>query len=187
MKNSINILCMVLATMGSFHVLHAQTDIKISPFGLLFNRGIARIEFPAATNVGVEVLGGAAWNSFDFEDQGDIRFQNYHLGVNGRYYFSPSKGLDKFYLGAYSKFNGGTARDKSTDATLQTTRLSLGTLIGFKTLAKNEHLLFDFNVGLGRALIYKIEGDAGSNDINLSDFPILNWDLPVLVGIGWRF
>lgn len=170
-----------------FHAAHAQVDIKLSPFGLLFNRAVARVEFPASQNVGVELLGGGAWNSFNFEDQGDLRFHNYHLGANGRYYFSPDKGLDKFYLGGYAKYNGGNAKEKDSSTSLQTTRLAVGTLIGFKTLAKNEHLLFDFNVGLGRALVYKIEGNTPDDDINLADFPILNWDLPVLVGIGWRF
>ncbi|MBK8880302.1 MAG: hypothetical protein IPN74_17790 [Haliscomenobacter sp.] len=57
----------------------------------------------------------------------------------------------------------------------------------FKTVSRNGHLLFDFNVGFGRALVYKIEGDNPEDDIDLSDFPFLNWDIPVLVGIGYRF
>ncbi|MBK7475663.1 MAG: hypothetical protein IPI11_06485 [Haliscomenobacter sp.] len=187
MKNNLKLLLPMLALVCTSWTAQAQTDLKVSPFSIIFGRMILRGEFAASENFGVELLGGGAWNSYNFDDEGDVKFNNYHLGANGRYYFNPSQGIDKFYIGGYLKYAGGKGTNSETDGEVNTTRFALGTLVGFKTVSRNGHLLFDFNVGFGRALVYKIEGDNPEDDIDLSDFPFLNWDIPVLVGIGYRF
>ncbi len=187
MKKNLKLFLPMLALVFTSWNTHAQVDLKVSPFSIIFGRMVLRGEFAASENFGVELLGGGAWNTIDFDDEGDVRFSNFHLGANGRYYFNPSAGIDKFYVGGYLKYAGGTGKNTDTDGEVNTTRFALGTLVGFKTVSQNGHLLFDFNVGFGRALVYKIEGDDPEDDIDLADFPFLNWDIPVLVGIGYRF
>lgn len=178
----------ILAFLAIAPPLKAQVDLKVSPFGLLFSNIVLRAEFPVAEAVGIELQGGAGWNKINFDEEDDLKTSTLRFGANGRYYFSPEVGLDKFYLGAYARFAAGKGSSTADTDEYNTTRFSVGTLFGYKVLAKNQKLLFDFNLGFGRALIYKFDpiGDTADN-VDLSDIPLLNWDIPATIAIGYRF
>ncbi len=118
------ILVIVLFT-ASKSLLSAQTDVSISPFGLLIPAFVGTVEVPVADYIGLEgyllaVEGGAVVN------------------LNGRYYLNPKRGYDGFNIGI---FVGGA------------TELGVGPgfTFGYKTVSERG-LLFDVGFGIGRSL-----------------------------------
>ena len=167
----------------------AQVDVKVGPLGPLFGTLNLRSEFGLADNFGLEATVGGSWNKINFDEGEDLKNTTLRFGVNGRYYFNPSDiGLDKFYLGLYSRYSSGKARSTAEDSDeYNTNRFSGGFLVGFKTFSRNERLHFDFNLGFGRAFLYNIDAINDSEPVNLSDIPFLNFDLPTTIAIGYRF
>lgn len=181
---AIAIICSIVIT-PSF----AQVDIKIGPLAPIFGTLNLRSEFGLADNIGLEAVLGGSWNKINFDKSTDLKNRTLRFGLNGRYYFNPSDiGLDKFYVGLYSKYASGKA-SSSEDSTKEynTNRFAGGFMFGFKTFARNERLLFDFNLGLGRAFVYNIKALNNADPVNLSDIPFVNLDIPITVTIGYRF
>lgn len=124
------ILILVILIFGLSSTSTAQTEFKINPVLLLFGGLILSCEQPVSDHFGVE------GTLLAFPDAG---FAGYALA---KYYFRPSMGADRFYTGAFLgagdfNFGGGV--------------FGLGFHVGFKILAK-KGLLFEINLGLGRAL-----------------------------------
>lgn len=167
----------------------AQVDVKVGPLGPLFGTLNLRSEFGLADNFGLEATVGGSWNKINFDEGDDLKNSVLRFGVNGRYYFNPSDvGLDKFYVGLYSRYSAGKARSDAEDADeYNTNRFSGGFLVGFKTFSRNQRLHFDFNLGFGRAFVYNINGIGDAEPVDLSGIPFLNWDLPTTMAIGYRF
>lgn len=167
----------------------AQVDVKVGPLGPLFGTLNLRSEFGLAENFGLEATVGGSWNKINFDEGNDLKNSILRFGVNGRYYFNPSEvALDKFYIGLYSRYSAGKARSTEENADeYNTNRFSGGFLVGFKTFSRNQRLLFDFNLGFGRAFVYKIKGIGNAEPVNLSDIPFVNLDLPTTLAIGYRF
>ncbi len=189
MKQSI-LIPLALFCFLSIHSVQAQVDVKINPVGILFNNLNAAVEFGIKDNFGIEVTPGFGWNKLNLENDNDYKGNVLRLGVNGRYYLNPNdKGLNGFYIGAYSRYAGGSYKFESDSETekFNSTRLSLGFLLGGKVVARNEKLIFDFGTGFGRALIYKFTDPDGQDEANLSDIPFLNWDIPFYITVGYRF
>ena len=85
--------------------------------------------------------------------------------INGRYYFSPRHGLDRFYAGLYVRPHTTVIKEERTNfffpstgsiVTTTTTEeysrdsgVGVGFILGKKFVRKNKYFL-DFNVGLGR-------------------------------------
>lgn len=179
------LFCLVAATN-----VHAQVDVKINPIGILFNNINVAVEFGVADNFGVEVTPGYGWNKLNFANDEDYTGSLFRVGVNGRYYLNPSeKGLNGFYIGAYTRYAGGSYKyETDTESEkVNSTKVSLGFLLGGKIVARNERLLFDFGTGFGRALVYKFEDANGSDDVDVTDIPFLNWDIPFYISVGYRF
>jgi hypothetical protein len=166
----------------------AQVDLKINPIGLLFSNLNVAAEFGVADNIGIEATAGFGWNKFNLDDDAEFRSTLIRGGVNARYYFNPSKGIDRFYGGIYTRYAGGklTAEDETTREDATSTRLSVGFIFGYKVVARNEHLLFDFGLGAGRAIISRWEYEDGS-EVNTDDIPLLNIDIPFYISVGYRF
>ena len=59
-------------------------------------------------------------------------------------------------------------------------------MVGYKLVARNEKLVFDFNLGFGRTLQNKISL-SDSEPVNLNNIPFVNWDIPATLSIGYRF
>lgn len=178
------IFCLVATTN-----VHAQVDLKINPIGILFNNINVAAEFGVSDNFGVEVAPGYGWNKLNFAADDDYSGSLFRLGVNGRYYLNPSeKGLNGFYIGAFTRYAGGSYKyenDTQSDK-VNSTKFSLGFLLGTKIVARNEKLLFDFGIGFGRALVYKFEDANGTDQVDVSDVPFINWDIPFYLTVGYR-
>ena len=185
----ITVSLLALFCLAASTTVHAQVDLKINPVGILFNNLNVAAEFGLSDNFGLEVTPGFGWNKLNLDDANDYKGNIFRLGVNGRYYLNPNdKGLNGFYIGAYTRYAGGTYSYKGDTETQKynSTRASLGFLLGGKIVARNEKLIFDFGTGFGRALVYKFTDANGSDEADLSDIPFLNWDIPFYITIGYR-
>jgi hypothetical protein len=169
---------------------NAQVDLKINPIGVLFKNIQVASEFGVSENFGVELTAGYGWDRLSFlvdgtSEEEDFKGSVYRLGVNGRYYLNPSdKGLNRFYIGAFSRYKGG--RYSLNEDKVSANKFSLGFLLGTKIVAANEKLLFDFGIGFGRALVNKYTNDATGESEDVSDVPFFNFDIPLYVSIGYR-
>lgn len=193
MKQLTTIPVVALLCLFVFNPLHAQVDLKIGPVGLLFKDLNLGIEFGVNENVGVEVTPGFSWGVLNFADpDDDYNGSILRIGANGRYYFNPSeKKLNGFYAGAYTRYAGGkyTFDDdaSNTHEEIKSTRIAGGLLLGAKIVAGNERLIFDFGLGFGRAFVYDFEDQNDpSNNVDLSNVPFINFDLPINLKIGYR-
>lgn len=177
---------LVLFLLASFTVAQAQVDIKVNPVGLIFSRAILSAEFAIKDNIGIEAQGGVAWPSFSVNDE-KFKSNTVRYGVNGRYYFSPDKGIDRFYAGIYTRFVNGEMTSTVDDGRVKRNRASGGILLGYKVVARNERLVFDFGLGLGRVFTNKYTPNSeGQEALDLSDIPFLNIDAPLFLTIGYR-
>lgn len=102
MKNNLKLLLPMLALVCTSWTAQAQTDLKISPFSIIFGRMVLRGEFAAAENFGVELLGGAAWNTYNFDDEGDVKFNNYTWARTAATISTQAKGSTNFTSAATS-------------------------------------------------------------------------------------
>lgn len=174
-----------IASTSSF----AQVDVKVGPLGPLFGTLNLRSEFGLSDNFGLEAVLGGSWNKINFDEGDDLKNTILRAGINGRYYFNPSEiGLDKFYIGLYSRYSSGKARSTAENSDeYNTTRFAGGFMFGLKTFSRNERLHFDFHLGVGRAFVYNIKAIDDAEPVNLGDIPFLNVDIPLTVAIGYRF
>jgi hypothetical protein len=170
-------------------------EIKFRPLGLLFKTANLSGEFEVADNIGLEVGAGYNWGfpfgnllrSFN-TDGLELKTTGLTVNSNGRYYISPSdKKLDKFYTGAYLKYNSTnlTANDGIDVTTAKTSCLALGFLGGYKIVSKDNMITFDFTMGVGRALFYKLNIDGNNiTEEGLSTTPV---DGILAFSVGYRF
>ncbi len=182
----------LLGFLGIAPSLTAQVEVKINPIGLLIGRATANVEMGITPKVGVEASVGYNYFTLTYTDDNQGReavLQNrtYRLMLNGRYYFNTKKGLDRFFLGAYGRYTGGSLLGKGEHENEVVThnRLAAGMLIGYKAVTRNQKFVFDFNLGLGYAPFNKYAADG--TDIDLSEIPILKMDIPASISIGYRF
>lgn len=122
MRKLILVIVLFTATKG---LLNAQTDVSISPFGLLIPAFVGTVEIPIANSMGLEgyvlaVEGGGVVN------------------LNARYYLTPKRGHDGFNIGMF--VGGGTDLG-----------VGPGFSFGYKTVSERG-VIFDVGFGLGRSL-----------------------------------
>jgi hypothetical protein len=122
MRKLILVIVLFTATKG---LLHAQTDLSVSPFALLVPALVATLEIPVANNVGLEGYVLAA-------EGGGV------VNLNARYYLTPKRGHDGFNIGMF--VGGGTDLG-----------VGPGFSFGYKTVSERG-VLFDVGFGLGRSL-----------------------------------
>jgi len=105
----ITIPFLALFLLAASTTVQAQVDLKINPIGLLFSNLNVAAEFGVSENFGVELAPGFAWNSLNLANDDDFKGSLVRVGVNGRYYLNPNeKGLNGFYIGAYTRYAGGS-------------------------------------------------------------------------------
>lgn len=119
------LIAVAMGLLVSGQLAAQQFEIKLSPL-LLASVGAVAVEYGVNDEFGLEWDGIAAGGSF-------------YTYFSGKYYFNPRKGLDRFYGGV---FLGGGAELGA----------GLGFLLGTKILSRNEKVLFEIGVGLGRSL-----------------------------------
>lgn len=127
MKTRTYLIAFAIATMGSSALVAQQFEVKLSPL-LLAGVGAVAVEYGINDEFGVE------WDGVTAED-------GFYTYFSGKYYFNPRKGLDRFYGGI---FLGGGAEQSA----------GLGFLLGTKILSRNNKVLFEIGLGLGRSLSY---------------------------------
>lgn len=168
---------------------YAQTDVKINPIGLLFGNPDVTADFALSDKFSVEGglglnLGGFSINEVDYKRSGISFF------AAGRTYFNPEDGADKFGVGVYarakninSKVDGGG--DSANNYTRN--RFAVGLMCGWKWVSDN-NIIFEIDLGAGRAFVDKIEyDDPDSSTLNIDDIPALDVDILIRFAVGYRF
>ena len=114
-------LLLVFALLAYLSPLFAQTEVKLSPIPLLFGYVAASVEQGVSKSFGIE---------------GDFILIEDFIGGNlsGKYYFDPSKGIDKFHVGAFEGVHES---------------IGIGFLVGYK-LVSRKNVLFEVGLGVGR-------------------------------------
>lgn len=158
--------------------INAQTEIKINPLGLLFGSPDVSAEFGLGNSAGIEPFIGFTSRKFL---GGDVKLFALNTGASFKYYFNPQRGVDRFYAGAYTRFNTGTLTDNLSDDEGGYKRLSLGLLIGQKWVSK-KNIVFELALGVGRAFVNKVE--EGNNNFSDVDFDL---DIMTRLAVGYRF
>lgn len=175
------IACFAIFALGT--TAKAQTDVSINPIGLLFNSVTVTAEFGLSEDIGIE--GGLNYN-FNKYDIGDEEWKNSGFGVTaiGKYYFNPTRGINKWNIGPYLSFRTGSSSISIHDYDVKTTRLSLGFYGGYKVVsAKN--IVFEIGMGFGKALVNEYKAD--DDTVSLTGLPILNIDVLGKLSVGYRF
>jgi hypothetical protein len=178
-------LILAIAFMSSFAAVQAQTELKINPLGLLFLSPDLSAEFAVSEDIGIEPTVGISFLKLKVEEE-SLKSTGLSYGVQGKYYFNPDKGIDKFYAGIYlrggnSTFTSSTAGDNDK---LTQNKLGIGLALGYKWVSK-KNIVFELGGGLGRKLFNKFNVESGST--NLSNVPILNFDGFFRFSVGYRF
>lgn len=165
--------------------LSAQTELKINPIGALFSSPDLSAEFGVKDNIGIEPYIGFGWPKLTVNDE-TFRSTGIGYGLNGKYYFSPDKGIDKFYAGIYLRGGSSTFKSDSSGSTasFKRNRLGAGLSLGYKWVSRN-NVIFEVGAGLGRKIYSKYTTESGTVDI--SKVPLLNLDGFFKFAVGYRF
>lgn len=165
----------------------SQIDLKINPIGALFNSPDISGEYLITDNIGVEAKIGLVYGKITQLGL-DYKRGGFSITPNARYYFSPEKGIDKFYAGLYTKFSNISQKFGEEGSTLfsdfSNTRFAVGLMLGYKFVADSGFSL-DINFGTGRAFVNNYSSDT-LNDLSLEAFEIVNLDFIGTIAIGWR-
>ncbi|MBK9270594.1 MAG: DUF3575 domain-containing protein [Saprospiraceae bacterium] len=161
---------------------YSQIEVKVNPIGLIFSNVDLGVEFGINEHFGIEPRLIVDFDSYDFEGE---KWSSSRFGtiVEGKYYFNPSKGINKFYVDLYGKFITGKIT-ASNEPDINSTRLAMGFGLGYKWVNR-KNFVIELGFGVGRAFINEISSEDAS--VDLADFPILNIDLVGKFMIGYRF
>ena len=166
--------------------IQAQTELKINPIGLLFSSPDLSAEFAVAENIGVEPFLGVTFLKLTVDGDG-YKSNGLNYGVNGKYYFNPEKGIDKFYAGIYMR--GGkskyTGQGSNSGDSFSHNYFGVGLSLGYKWVSR-QNIVFDLGAGVGRKFLNKYT-DASSSNVDLSGITLLNLDGFFRFGVGYRF
>lgn len=178
-------LLTLIAAVLSFSTAFAQIELKINPIGAIFSSPDVSAEFAVKDNIGIEPYFGASWYKLTIDNQ-DFKSTGVGYGFYGKYYFSPEKGIDKFYAGVYLR--GGSSNFKAdsvgSSASFKRNRMGAGLALGYKWVSRN-NVIFEVGGGIGRKLYSKYSNEQGS--VNIADIPILNIDGYFKFSVGYRF
>ena len=186
MKQSKIHLALIIISILALTKTTAQVDVKISPLNLILGNIAGAVEVGVSPNVGIEATLGHSWTKLTI-DGNEYKSSKPRFGINARYYFNPNeKGLNNFYGALYTRGSNAHLTRTSDNVTGNYKRVGAGFMVGYKLIARNEKLIFDFNLGFGRTLQNKISL-SDSEPVNLNNIPLVNWDIPATLSIGYRF
>jgi len=182
-----NLLAVVFAIATAFSAQAQYTDIQINPIGALFGSLSATAEFPVTESIGVEPALALVFRNRDVLGT-DYKGRGFGAGVNGKFYFNPEDGHDKFYAMAYTRFssvNQTVDSDGTGGQDWSNTRLSLGVGLGYKWVADNG-LVFELAVGGGRALVNNYDFDTEDSTFEDALEGLSAIDIYGRLSIGYR-
>lgn len=164
---------MMFATYG-----FSQFEVKVNPISALFGTIPLGLEYVIIDNIGAEVTVG-------------YRFGEGTSGLNSKvlfkYYVSPNKGGDKFYIAPYFNYTnyGGTDTDilSSVDYTYKYTAMGAGLALGYKWVT-DMGLIIELGGGAGKNFSGGFEYEDPDNSFSTDVFPI---NFLARVSIGYRF
>ena len=166
--------------------IQAQTELKINPLGLLFSSPDLSVEFAVAENIGIEPFIGVSFLKLTVDGDG-YKSNGLGYGVNGKYYFNPDKGIDKFYAGIYMRGGNSkyTGQGSNSGDSFSRNYFGVGLSLGYKWVSR-QNIVFDLGGGIGRKFLNKYS-DASSSNVDISSIPLLNIDAFFRFGVGYRF
>ncbi|MEO6693449.1 MAG: DUF3575 domain-containing protein [Saprospiraceae bacterium] len=168
-----------------FGVAQAQIDLSINPISLLFKNIDLSADFGLKDDISLDASLG-----FDFTDYtiDDVTVKNNGIGVRliGKYYFSPSRGCDRWAIGPYLKYvnRKGTYDDGVDKYVAKYQKFAIGFYTAYKFVSRR-NITFEIGLGLGRALLSEYSSDDSS--VDFADYPLFNIDVIGRLGIGYRF
>lgn len=162
-------------------VSNAQVDVTVNPLGLLFENLAVGADFNLSENTSIEGLIG--FGSSGNDDIFGYSSSRISLDAFYKYYFSPNRGCDKFYVGGFARFINRSYNfdDTITGTDYKVTRLGIGFGLGYKIVSEGG-FVFDINIGFGRALLNNNNADDGTTVFDWSEFMSLG-----KFGFGYRF
>ena len=162
---------LVVVALISSSAFKAQTnDISINVLNFIFSTYELGFEhgFGDKQSVGLNVN----FSNKNMFEKGGEKYSEFNIIPTYKYFTSPEKGADGFYLGVYGRYRSSSSKDnkffamdpttfvvttEKTDVTSST--ISLGALTGYKWVANNGFYV-EPEIGIGKAL---------SNTINISN------------------
>ena len=165
--------------------VQAQTELKINPLGILFSNPELSAEFGVNEHIGVEPSLGISYLKLTLNGNA-YKSSGFSYGVNGKYYFGPEKGIDKFYAGIYLRGGASTYRNTSkvSNDNITNNRLGGGMSLGYKWVS-SQNIVLDLGTGIGRKVFDNSKNDNGNT--NLNEDSISDIDFFFRFGVGYRF
>lgn len=121
------LLLVTLIFSSCLSMVEAQLDVKLNPIALLSEVGQFSVEYSSNENWGLEGEAIVARDAI-------------FLFAQGKHYFNPKRGADKFNIGALM---GVLSTDNNVN-------FGLGFFTGYKWISP-KNILFELAVGIGRA------------------------------------
>ncbi|MGL1887760.1 MAG: hypothetical protein OCD76_14685 [Reichenbachiella sp.] len=200
-----------LITMNTF-AIKAQGDLQINLSNLIFYEFNMNLEFKEVIDQGtIGIFGGYVYGFPETESDSYL-----NIGTEFRYYVSPNRGANGFYVGLYTRYKYGnqvleiseSGYDSSTDMWLYNYtnqempfhKVSVGLNFGMKWVTPN-NLIFGFHIAPGRN-IYSNNGDVSQiqnsikDDVDPDTYSVdaydysefdEYWDFRTGFNIGYRF
>ncbi len=178
--------------------LSAQTELSLNISNLLINE--ANVTYEKGLN---DYLSFGAFASFVYDlpptDNNQFINKNFYFGPEIKYYVSPKKGFDRFYIGFYLKESIGTVSLNDNyyyywdyppiDVENQSSaysKLAFGLNLGAKWVAEN-NIIYGLNFGVGRNLYTNYENE-DFRDYYFDQRPAAeDFDFRIGFNIGYRF
>ena len=173
-------LALLFLLLPLFASAQRPIDAKVN-LGSLITGGInVSGEYAFDHNFGLAVGLGRSRIKFSINEN-EFSYRTTRLIAEGRYYFSPYDGADRFYAGPYGKIGPVAVREGDGANDADAIRGVLGILAGYKWVA-NSNVVFELNVGVGKAAYF------GKDRIQDRGFSVVN-PFDVRLGIigGYRF
>lgn len=155
----------------SGYTLKAQTnDVSVNVLNFIFSTYELGFEhgFGDKQSVGLNVN----FTNKNMFEKGGEKYSEFNIIPTYKYFTSPEKGADGFYLGVYGRYRSSSSKDNEFDALNLTTlvvttektnvnssTIALGALIGYKWVANNGFFV-EPEIGIGKSL---------SNSITISN------------------
>lgn len=168
----------------------SSNGIENQPIGSFVLSPDISAEFATADNIGIEPFVGLS--GFKLNVDGDeFKANGVGYGLQGKYYFNPEKGIDKFYAGLYMRGGQRKFTNKSnnsgsgtTSETFSQSRLGAGISLGYKWVSR-QNVVFELGAGAGRKIFNKFSN--ADQNVNTADIPIFNFDGFFRFNVGYRF
>ncbi len=149
---------LLIVALISFNVLKAQTEIKFNPIYTIFLGPEVAAEFGITKRISIEpaiflILYPLKTEPNGFSNSTYSRVSKGFQGnLNAKYFIKPSKGLDRYYFGIYTRGGHEEFDVINPTDTYQLDHLSLGFSFGYKWVFNNNFILA-LDSGFGRKLV----------------------------------